>query len=54
MGVTYDLTALTPAGESWVETFNARYENEIAAWSTEIAAALRRSAENIADPGAAR
>jgi hypothetical protein len=42
--VTYDLTALSAAGESWLEAFDAGYEAEIAAWSTEIAAALARSA----------
>jgi hypothetical protein len=42
--VTYDLTALSTAGESWLESFDAHYDTEIAAWSTEIAAALRRSA----------
>jgi hypothetical protein len=42
--VTYDLTALTPAGERWLDAFNADYEAVIAGWSTEIAAALQRSA----------
>ena len=46
VGVTYDLTALTPDGERWLEAFNAEYETEIAAWSAEIAAALRRSASS--------
>jgi hypothetical protein len=40
VGVTYDLTALTPEGESWLRAFDAEYDSEIAAWSTEIAAAL--------------
>jgi hypothetical protein len=42
--VTYDLTALTPAGEHWLEAFDADYEAVIAGWSTEIAEALQRSA----------
>jgi hypothetical protein len=40
--VTYDLTALTPAGESWLEAFDADYDAAIGAWATEIAAALQR------------
>jgi len=40
--VTYDLTALTPAGESWLEAFDADYDAGIGEWATEIAAALRR------------
>lgn len=40
--VTYDLTALTAAGATWLEAFDAEYETEIAAWSTEIEAALGR------------
>jgi hypothetical protein len=39
--VTYDLTALSGAGETWLQAFGTHYENEIAAWSAEIAAALR-------------
>ncbi|MGZ4198189.1 MAG: SRPBCC family protein [Solirubrobacteraceae bacterium] len=39
--VTYDLTAITPAGEAWLEAFDAGYEAAIADWATEIAAALR-------------
>ena len=38
--VTYDLTALTPAGDVWLESFNADYEDAIGEWATEIAAAL--------------
>jgi hypothetical protein len=38
--VTYDLTALSSAGESWLETFEAHYQAEIASWSAQIAAAL--------------
>lgn len=40
--VTYDLTALSSAGESWLEAFDADYESAIGAWSTEIHAALQR------------
>jgi hypothetical protein len=47
--VTYDITALTPAGESWLDTFDADYESAIAGWSTEIAAALQRSAHGHRD-----
>ncbi len=39
--VTYDLTALTPAGERWLEAFGAHYDAAIGEWATEIAAALR-------------
>jgi hypothetical protein len=38
--VTYDLTALGPAGERWLEAFDAGYRDEIAAWESENAAAL--------------
>jgi hypothetical protein len=38
--VSYDLTALSAAGESWLEAFDAGYETEIAAWSNDIAAAI--------------
>jgi hypothetical protein len=40
--VTYDLTALTAAGQRWLEAFGEHYQTEIAEWSTEIAAALQR------------
>jgi hypothetical protein len=40
--VTYDLTALTAAGEAWLEAFAEHFESEIAAWSGEIDAALQR------------
>ena len=40
--VTYDLTSLTPAGETWLEAFDADYDGEIGEWATEIAAALKR------------
>jgi hypothetical protein len=39
--VTYDLTALTAAGQKWLETFGARCDAELAGWSTEIAQALQ-------------
>jgi hypothetical protein len=41
--VTYDLTALTRAGESWLEAFDADYDTAIGGWSTEIAAGLQLS-----------
>lgn len=40
--VTYDLTALTAAGESWLDSFDAHYNAAIGDWSTQITAALRR------------
>jgi hypothetical protein len=39
--VTYDLTALTSAGERWLEAFDADYDTAIGGWSAEIAAALQ-------------
>ena len=39
--VTYDLTAVSGAGESWLEAFDADYDTAIGGWSTEIAAALQ-------------
>ncbi len=41
--VTYDLTSLTPAGESWLQAFVVDYDAEIGSWATEIAAAVRRT-----------
>jgi hypothetical protein len=41
--VTYDLTALTNTGESWLDAFDADYDTAIGGWSTEIAAGLQRS-----------
>jgi hypothetical protein len=41
--VTYDLTALTSAGEDWLQSFDAGYDAEITSWATDIAAALRSS-----------
>jgi hypothetical protein len=40
--VSYDLTALSQAGETWLEAFADHYETEIATWSHEIDAALQR------------
>jgi hypothetical protein len=37
--VTYDLTALSTAGETWLAAFDAAYDTEIASWATDIAAA---------------
>jgi hypothetical protein len=37
--VTYDLTALSAAGETWLAAFDAAYDTEIASWATAIAAA---------------
>lgn len=42
LGVSYDLTALSPAGEAWLAAFDAAYESEIASWATDIAAAFQR------------
>jgi hypothetical protein len=39
--VTYDLTALSAAGEEWLAAFDAHYDTEIASWATDIAAALQ-------------
>lgn len=41
--VTYDLTALTAAGRTWLEAFAKHYETGIGEWSHEIDAALRRA-----------
>lgn len=38
--VTYDLTALTVAGERWLAHFDADFDAEIASWATDIAAAI--------------
>lgn len=38
--VTYDLTPLSTAGETWLTRFDAHYDTEIAAWAADIAAAL--------------
>ena len=37
--VTYDLTALSTAGETWLAAFDDAYDTEIASWATDIAAA---------------
>ena len=41
--VTYDLTALSGVGETWLESFAAEYQTAIGGWSSEIAAALAAS-----------
>jgi hypothetical protein len=38
--VTYDLTALTAAGDTWLEAFDADYETAVGDWATAIATAL--------------
>jgi hypothetical protein len=40
--VTYDLTALTPAGETWLEAFDSGYDATIGEWASEIAVALQQ------------
>ncbi len=40
--VTYDLTALGPAGADWLTDFDAGYEAEIASWADDIARAIER------------
>jgi hypothetical protein len=39
--VTYDLTALSSAGETWLAAFDLNYETEIASWAVEIASAVQ-------------
>jgi hypothetical protein len=41
VSVTYDLTALTHAGENWLEASDADYDAATGDSATEIAAALR-------------
>ena len=41
--VSYDLNALSTAGETWLAAFDAAYESEIASWATDIAAAVQPS-----------
>lgn len=38
--VTYDLTALSTAGETWLTAFDVDYETGIASWATAIATAV--------------
>ena len=38
--VTYDLTALTAAGEAWLAHFDDGYDAEIASWAIDVQAAL--------------
>lgn len=42
--VTYDLTALSPAGEAYLATFEAGYGEMMAEWERDIARALRDAA----------
>ena len=39
--VTYDLTALTTAGQAWLAELDAGYDTEIASWAIDIAASCR-------------
>jgi len=39
--VSYDLTALGPAGESWLAEFGEGFDVEIGSWATDIATAIR-------------
>jgi hypothetical protein len=39
--VTYDLTALSAAGSTWLEAFSKHYETGIEEWSHAIDAALQ-------------
>jgi hypothetical protein len=41
VAVTYDLTALSPAGEQWLTAFAADYDADIASWERDIRAALQ-------------
>jgi hypothetical protein len=52
--ITYDLTALSTPGANWLKSFDADYDTEIAAWSTEIAAALGPPAQDVTDRSTAR
>ena len=36
--VTYDLTALSTAGEAWLTVFDGEYDTAIASWATDIQA----------------
>ena len=47
MRVTYDLTALSAAGESWLEAFATHFEDEIAAWSTKTPVPTRRASRTV-------
>jgi hypothetical protein len=40
LSVTYDLTALSSAGEAWLAAFDTQYDTEIASWATDIASAI--------------
>jgi hypothetical protein len=52
--VTYDLTALGPAGECWLEAFDAGYQNEIAAWEGRNSRSARTAAMTCRDPSVGR
>lgn len=41
--VSYDLTALSTAGETWLASFNQGYDTEIASWAADIAAVVEPS-----------
>ena len=49
LAVTYDLTALSSAGEQWLTEFDRDYDTEIASWATEIAKAVGSPAPNSED-----
>jgi hypothetical protein len=40
LSVTYDLTALSTAGETWLAAFDTDYDTEIASWAVDIASAI--------------
>ena len=50
LAVTYDLTALSSAGEQWLTEFDRDYDTEIASWATEIAKAVGSPAPSSEDP----
>ena len=53
VAVTYDLTAITPEGEAWLDAFEADYDTAIAGWATEIAAALEDRGPGAGNGGTA-
>ena len=40
LAVTYDLVALSAAGEEWPAAFERGYDTHIASWATDIASAI--------------
>lgn len=40
--VTYDMTALSPAGQEWLAEFESGYVEMLASWTSEIERALQR------------